>query len=271
MSDPTPSQPAAPADAPATPAPHSDHHWVWQVTALSLILGIMLALALRTTAHIRSAGLPDRGFNDLKEIRTQNAKLEQERNKLREAVAELGKQTATEKNSGDDLRLQLAEYRALTGYSGVKGEGVEVVLRDSPKGQNPLPGTELQDYLLDVNVDVKGIVNELWAAGAEAISITGRGGPTERFVVTSTVQADPQGARINGRVLAGPYTIRAIGNRKELRAALEMPEGIVAKRGLRELEMIVLKENQQLELPAYSHTRNAGSPGDRGDQTAANR
>lgn len=256
---------------PTPRALHSDRHWVWQVTALSLILGVMLALALRTTAHIRSAGLPDRGFNDLKEIRTQNGRLQQERDKLREEVSELRNKRTSEKSTGKELQEQLAEYRALTGYAPVQGEGLEVTLRDSPKGQDPLPGTELKDYLLDVDVDLKGIVNELWAAGAEAIAITGTNGETERFVVTSTVRSDDRGALVNGRVLAGPYRVQAIGSAKELRAALEMPEGIVVKRGLRELEMITLKETQQLELPAYSHTRVAGPTPSGERQTAANR
>ena len=240
-------------------APHSDRHWVWQVTTLSLILGVMLALALRTTAQIRSSGLPDRGFNDLKDIRRQNQGLLRQRDLLREDINTLRNSTTSEKNTGQELQSQLAEYKALTGYAPVRGSGLEIVLRDSPLPM--VPGTEsLRDaYLVMVERDVTGVINELWAAGAEAIAIAGKNTDYQRFVVTSTIQGQNRTAVINGAVLPLPLTIRAIGNPKELKAALQMPEGIVAKVGLRDLEMITIKESQQLELPAYTQPGIANS------------
>lgn len=240
------------SEAVSATAPHSDRHWVWQVTTLSLILGVLLALALRTTATIRSSGLPDRGFSDLKDIRKQNQALETERDKLRDDISTLRTNATSEQSAGKELETQLAEYRALTGYAGVKGPGLEISLRDSPL---PIvPGTEeLRDaYLVNIERDLKGVVNELWAAGAEAIAIAGRDRRFQRFVVTSTIQGVGNSAVVNGQALSRPFIIRVIGNPKELKAALQMPEGIVAKVGLRDLDMINIKESQQLELPAYS-------------------
>ncbi|MGV3725010.1 MAG: hypothetical protein ACO1SX_29270, partial [Actinomycetota bacterium] len=74
-----------------TPATHSEHGWVWQVSVLSIALGAMLALAIRTTAHIGSLGLPNNRFGvpaaTLSRYKEQNEKLEQEVAGLRAEAA----------------------------------------------------------------------------------------------------------------------------------------------------------------------------------------
>jgi uncharacterized protein YlxW (UPF0749 family) len=250
--------------APQPPSPeavrHSEQHWLWQVTALSLVLGVMLALALRTTAHIRSIGLPDRGFLDLKDIRKQNGDLEKQRDSLRKEVSGYENSVSSERDSGQALKAQVAEYRALTGYAPARGSGVEVLLRDSPV--KPPPGTEgMRDaFLLDIGRDVSGVVNELWAAGAEAMAIAGKDRHFERFVLTTTITPEGHNARVNGRSMAPPFTIRALGNPKELAGALSMNEGILQKVGLKELKMSLIKEKEQLELPAFAQRGVAGAP-----------
>ena len=75
-----------------------------------------------------------------------------------------------------------------------------------------------------------------------------------------------------GKAMGQPFIIRAIGNSRELRAALEMPEGIAEKFGLKGLQMILIKETPKLELPAFANTRAADSAsGQQHNQTAANR
>ena len=64
---------------------------------------------------------------------------------------------------------------------------------------------------------------------------------------------------VNSTSMAPPYEITAIGNPKELRAALEMPEGIIQVRGLGEevLKMVVIQEASDLVLPGYTGARSA--------------
>jgi uncharacterized protein YlxW (UPF0749 family) len=249
-------------------AAHSDRQWVWQVTALSLILGIMLALALRTTAHIRRAGLPDRISGDLQKLQDRNADLETTRDTLREEIGTARLTASDGEKAATNLREQLQQYRAMAGYAAVQGPGLVITLRDSPIR---LPGTEelARAYLLEPAVDLRGVVNELWAAGAEALAVAGADRKYERFVVSTSVQALDRSALVNGRHLAPPFYIRVIGNPKELKAALEMPEGIVKIRGLDELRMIVLKETKQLELPAFANARVADTPRPREHAAAA--
>jgi len=244
-----------------TPATQSEHGWVWQVSALSIVLGAMLALAIRTTAHIGSLGLPTNRFGvpaaTLSRYKEQNEKMALEVAELRAKADAFRVNQTNGDQSSQLLRKQLREYQAVLGFAPVKGPGLLITLRNSP--QSHLPGTDARDYLANAD-DVNGLVSELWAAGAEAIAISGAGTPPERFVVSTTMQAAGNGIRANGRALQAPYQIRVIGNPKELNAAVRMPEGIVQARGLDVLRMIQIEETQGLVLPAYSGSRAPTNP-----------
>lgn len=245
------------ASAPAENASaRSEHGWVWQVSALSIALGAMLALAIRTTAHIGSLGLPNNRFGvpaaTLSRYKEQNEKMEQEVAELRSKAAAFRLNRTDGDQSTRLLQKQLSEYQAILGFAAVKGPGLTITLRNSPHSH--LLGTDPKDYLTNA-LDVNGLTSELWAAGAEAIAVSGEGGKAERFVVSTTVEQAEDGIRVNGRLLRAPYRILVIGNPKELNAAMQMPDGIVENRALKPLRMIQIEETQGLVLPAYSGSR----------------
>lgn len=241
---------ALPTDAPAAP---SEHSWVWQVSALSIVLGGMLALAIRTTAHIGSLGLPTNRFGvpaaTLSRYKELNERLEQDVSELRVQADAYRSNQSNEGQTSRLLRKQLGEYQAILGFAAVKGPGLSIVLRNSP--QPYLPGTDPKDYLTNA-LDVNGLTSELWAAGAEAIAVSGGGSKPERFVISTTVQQAGDRIRVNGRLLQAPYRIQVIGNPKELHAAMQMPDGIIENRALKPLRMIQIEETQALVLPAYT-------------------
>jgi uncharacterized protein YlxW (UPF0749 family) len=253
-----------PVETPTTPEVTSmptDNAWVIQVSALSVLLGIMLALAIQTTSQIRHLGLPSTRFGvsaaTVSGLKEKNDDLQQDINAEREAVNDFKLSEKTGKNAGILLEKELASYKALLGFAPVKGPGLVITLRSSPIQR--LPGTDPSDYLAN-HEDVNGLVSELWAAGAEAIAIDGAGTEPERFVVATTVQAAGSGILVNGRTMTAPYHIMVIGNPKELRAAVRMPEGIVQARGLEALKMIQIEESQRVVLPAFSGSRGSGNP-----------
>lgn len=245
---------APPAEAP------SEHGWVWQVTALSVLLGVMLALAIQTTSRIKFLGLPSNRFGvsaaTLSRYKDQNEKLQVEISELRDRVNEFRLSTKDGDRASTLLKQQLADYEAVLGFAPVKGPGLVITLHHSPIPL--LQGTVASDYLAN-NDDVNGLVSELWAAGAEAIAISGAGAPPQRFMIATTVQPAGEGVMVNGRVLKAPFRIQVIGNPKELRAAVRMPDGIVSARGLEDLKMIEIKESEQLVLPAFSRGGSAGN------------
>ncbi len=243
--------------APAVVRHSADLTWVWQVTALSVALGVMLALAIRTTSHRRRSGMPLSRFGVsaaiLSTYKEQNEGLQKEIKELRRQVNKYEQSVQNDSRFTELLKRELQQLKAMAGLAPVQGPGIKVTLRDSTETNRA--GLTPEDYetLLVHDQDINGLLNELKAAGAEALAISGANGENkQRVVVTTTARCVGPNAVVNGTQLSAPYTIWAIGDPKELRAALEMPNGFIQVRGLDVLKMITIQETQEIDLPEFT-------------------
>ena len=91
----------------------------------------------------------------------------------------------------------------LTGAGKVKGQGVRVVVDDAPHAASD------RNKVLDS--DLQKLVNGLWEAGAEAISING-----QRLTNLSAIRQAGLAINVNYRPLTAPYTVLALGNMNTL-------------------------------------------------------
>lgn len=241
-----------------------ENNWVLQVTILSVVLGMLLAAALKTQTSIRTnSGIPTTRFPGLAEAFLG----EKERNKvLRGEIADLrAKLSGYEEVRGQDtsktqlLKSELENVKLLAGLSAAEGPGVEVTLRDSPKK----PPADTDPFLLPYyNVheqDIQDFVNVLFANGAEAISIKDSDSE-QRIIVTSSVMCTNGTIRVDGVGMGSPFTIRAIGAPDVLESALRMNGGLLDRwrsdglplpRGLVD-SMVRLEKKSDIALPAYS-------------------
>jgi uncharacterized protein YlxW (UPF0749 family) len=111
-----------------------------------------------------------------------------------------------------------SEQNVLPAY---KGPGVAVTLSDSPLWASAqqsgvaLSDTNVNDYVVHQQ-DLEGVVNALWAGGAEAMTIQG-----VRVQSTTAVRCIGNVLLLQGRQYAPPYVIRAIGPVDSLIAALD--------------------------------------------------
>ena len=127
----------------------------------------------------------------------------------------------------------------------VKGPGVEVRLDDSL--QKPGASEEAYYYIVH-DVDVQAFVNELWAAGAEAVAIN-----DQRVVTSTSVRCVGPTILVNAVRLAPPYVIRAIGAPSTLDTALKMPSGVLASmsasmsKGVR----VDIQKKKEMILPEF--------------------
>jgi uncharacterized protein YlxW (UPF0749 family) len=87
----------------------------------------------------------------------------------------------------------------------VRGPGVRVVADNAPGANSP------RNEVLDS--DLQKLVNGLWEAGAEAISLNG-----QRLTTLSTIRLAGGAITVNARSLSRPYVVSAIGNRDTLPA-----------------------------------------------------
>ena len=106
-------------------------------------------------------------------------------------------------------------YRQISGLTELVGPGVEVIIDDSNRDLSLWE--DVNDVLVH-DSDVLLILNDLLAAGAEAISLNGH-----RIVHTSAVSCGGYIVHVNGVPAAKPFRIQAIGDPAVLSAAMLPP------------------------------------------------
>ena len=207
------------------------------IAIVFMVLGFMLSVQYKVTVQQRTIRM-DR-VEDLSErlkaMETENKHLLLEINELRKKGADRAKDHGQE-------RLQL-----LAGTTAVEGAGIEVVLDDSaiPKKANENPNL----YIIH-DEDLLRVLNELRAAGAEAISLN-----DQRIVAMSEVRCAGPTVSVNNIRSAPPYVIKAIGAPKTLTSALRLRGGVVETFEFWGIQ-VKIKSQDKVQIPALKAPRN---------------
>lgn len=239
----------------------SDLAWVWQVTALSIVLGVMLALAVRTTrqgqATDEQVGRIQVSASLLARFKDENSGLEHQIVQLRNQVGQYVEEMKGSSSKTESLKRQFEDLKALAGLTRVQGPGLKITVQDSaePKDRPGQPA-DYTAYLVH-DQDLNALISELKEAGAQALAISGTDETNlQRIVVTTTARCVGPSAVVNGTYLAAPYHILATGDPKTLRSYLERPDGYI--HGLRQLDvlkMVKIEDVERLDLPEYVGSR----------------
>jgi uncharacterized protein YlxW (UPF0749 family) len=234
-------------------------NWVWQVTILSFVLGMLLAAALKTQIMVKTAsGIPTTRFSSLAQVlldekdhgKLLQAEITDLRSKLDKYETSRGQDTAKAKL----LSSELKDTKLLAGLVPVEGEGVEVTVRDVPGG--PPSGTPavLQAEYIVHDIDLRNIVNELFANGAEAISVSD-GDTEQRIIAVTAIRCVGGPIQVNRVPMSPPFLVKAIGPQSTMAGGLKMPNGLIdnwhALPGLGR-KMIKIKKSNQITVPAFS-------------------
>jgi uncharacterized protein YlxW (UPF0749 family) len=129
---------------------------------------------------------------------------------------------ATELAGRADRQVGAAQRRARSlelaaGTAAVTGPSVTVTLDDAPRSADRvLPEGATPDDVVVHQQDIQGVVNALWAGGAEAMQIM-----DQRVIATSAVRCVGNTLILQGRVYSPPYTVTAVGDPERLSQALE--------------------------------------------------
>ena len=108
------------------------------------------------------------------------------------------------------MKKELETANALAGMTDIQGEGIIVTLTDGVSSDS-----------LVHDSDILTVVNELKAAGAEAISVN-----DQRIISTSAIRCVGPAIQVNYQKIAAPFEIKAIGNAQYLESALTIKNGI---------------------------------------------
>ncbi|MEV8545777.1 DUF881 domain-containing protein [Streptomyces sp. NPDC051572] len=139
-------------------------------------------------------------------------KLEGTVDELRDDVS--ARQRAALKTSGGSGQADLVSM--LSGATAVHGPGVKLVVDDAKEassggGDNPRETADFSDTGRVRDRDMQRVVNGLWAAGAEAVSVNG-----QRLTALSAIRAAGDAILVDNRPLVPPYTVLAVGDGQRL-------------------------------------------------------
>jgi uncharacterized protein YlxW (UPF0749 family) len=177
------------------------------VLAVLAIFGVLIATAAVQTA--RTADDTATSHEELvRQVKARKAELADRRERADRLAAEtdtLQTQYLEATAQGRSVQSRLTSLGVGTGADAARGPGIVVRADDGP----PLPDGENEI----IDLDLQKLVNGLWLAGAEAISING-----ERLTALTAIRQGGAVITINFRPVSPPYNLRVIGDPDTLAA-----------------------------------------------------
>lgn len=189
----------------------------WSITLLCVIIGFVVALEFRHESET-SVQLGE----------------------LSARISELEKVHPQASPVNENL---IVELKMQAGLLPLEGQGVIVTMDDSTRKVRAEENPNL--YVIHDD-DILRVINELWAAGAEAISING-----QRLIATSEIRCAGPTLSVNNVRSAPPYEISAIGDKKSLENSIKMRGGVedtLRVWGIR----LEIEASDEIYIPAYS-------------------
>mgnify|MGYP004667502775 CR=1 FL=1 len=179
------------------------------------------------------------------ELKSWNDKYDELNGRYEELVSKI-EEYKTEKESDAQtyqlLENELEQLNEALGKTDVEGEGIVIQLTD--KG-----GTQLsEDVLVEdiTSTQLLTIINELFSAGAEAVSLNGH----RITSMTAIYEIGTKFLKVNGDRISSPYIINAIGNADYLKSAVSGKGGGVDQ--LKELgHETSVDTNKKIKIEKY--------------------
>lgn len=216
-SSPTPVSPISPS----TPHDRTRASRRSRATSTALVALLCAALGVAIVTQVRRTGSGD----SLDSARPADLvvlldNLQQREASLREEIGTLQATLGSLQTSGRGSEAALAEAQqraqslaVLVGTVAATGPGLTLQLSDPGGAVGP-------DVLLDE-------VQELRAAGAEAMQVAGSAGDPVRIGINTAFTGRPGSVKVDDTRIGAPYTLVVIGDPPTLAAALNIPGGVV--------------------------------------------
>lgn len=207
------------------------------ISLVCVVLGFMLAVQFRTTQDIGSSLQLQRA----EDLTQRLMRIEKERNTLEKQVYEL-RQTAA---AGTALK-DIENIKMGAGVLPLQGAGILVTVDDTKPTVSS--GSKNPNLFSIRDEDILKILNELRAAGAEAIAIN-----NQRLIASTEIRTAGQFISINNTSFAAPFEIKAIGDPATLETSLKMRGGVIETLQFWGIQVAV-KQQDNLQIPAFKGT-----------------
>lgn len=179
---------------------------------MSLLLVYVMFIQFRIVNEKDTAGVEFMKETELKEMlasyKTKHEDVIEEMEERSKMIEEYKQNEKSEEETVALLEKDLADARMKLGITDVQGDGIIIKMENTEK--------TIEYY------DLMGLVNELFLAGAEAISIN-----DQRIVAMSDIVNPGNFILINNERVTSPFVIKVIGDTKYLQSALNIKGGYI--------------------------------------------
>jgi uncharacterized protein YlxW (UPF0749 family) len=176
----------------------------WLIFIILTIAGLIFGIGASITRESIPLSIQNRDL--LREnITSQSLLLEEKETRLEEVTQRISTLQETQAAVLPDIdQAELALLNFLSGYQAVSGSGLEIEISDADLSKLSI---DVDPSLARVfSTDISTVVNGLWIAGAEAISIG-----NQRIATRTPISQSGEAILVNYRPILPPYKIYAIG------------------------------------------------------------
>lgn len=196
---------------------------VWGLTAIAGVLGFMLSVQM--TSRPSYSGKTT-SYIDLRTQTQEQARvrqiLEQDISKAKAQLDEYQAASGSRTSMRQVLQNDELAVEKQAGITPVSGPGITVTIQDDPmQGASP---ADIALFPNEADQWLSEVINTLFGNGATAICING-----QRLVTTSSIRlvtgiSGIGGVHVNGHPITMPYVVSAVGNIKNMEAALTVQQ-----------------------------------------------
>jgi len=201
---------------------------IWLVSITCVILGFFAVNGFGVAGDEIQIGGVTSALH-IERLLTQKEALESQKQSLIESVQEkealikrFEDRSVSIGQTDEEIKRQIFDARVLSGLTDLQGQGIRIVLNDRPRDSIVLGEQYNLSSFIVHDTDLLGVINELRAAGAEAIEING-----VRILANSRISCG--GPTINvGREqrFTPPFVIQAIGDPQILSGNFQRADSI---------------------------------------------
>lgn len=213
-----------------------------EITIICMIIGIMLITQIKSIQNLGGLVNTQRAeqlFIELNDVNKENDKLQERINELEENLNNYEVQAGEDNTYVEKLLKEVNELKDLAGFTDLVGPGVIITLDDKPDDDYNAFQWDSSSLLL--------LVNELNAAGADAISING-----ERIVNSTSIRYAGNNITINGKKTTYPYVFKVIGDIQTLKSSVLLRGGIRDQLVIYNDIIFEMQETEEITIDKYN-------------------
>ncbi|HZJ57439.1 MAG TPA: DUF881 domain-containing protein [Clostridia bacterium] len=213
---------------------------IWILTFVGILAGFFVIRAFDAqhpqlgfsnmlSPHTLDRYFQDRSIARIEQYVKHTKALEESRDLLLEEIRELDKIkseheeiAAARLDKGEQIRRELQDSRMVAGMLDIEGPGVEIIVDDRKRDTILDSDSDMIGYFIVHDSDLLEVVNELRAAGAEAVAING-------VRITGSSRISCGGPTINvgkEQRFTPPFVIHAIGDPEALTSYFQREDSI---------------------------------------------